>query len=127
MMSTSHPADYEKKDIPFSTVGWFLLSIAIGAVLVYIASAFMIHLYRPSLIHPGESPALTDLARQPPEPRLEVNPAADLEALRKAEDDLLNHYGWVDRSAGVAHIPIDEAMDLALERGYPTRKQGGQK
>ena len=27
---------------------------------------------------------------------------------------VLNGYGWVDRDAGVAHIPIDRAMDLVL-------------
>lgn len=27
----------------------------------------------------------------------------------------LRSYGWVDRAAGVAHIPIDEAMDLVAK------------
>jgi hypothetical protein len=34
----------------------------------------------------------------------------------------LNGYGWVDRDAGVVHIPIDEAMRLMVERGVPARE-----
>ncbi len=29
----------------------------------------------------------------------------------------LDGYGWVDRKAGIVHIPIDRAIDLELERG----------
>jgi hypothetical protein len=29
----------------------------------------------------------------------------------------LNGFGWVDRDAGVVHIPIEEAMDLMLSDG----------
>ncbi len=29
----------------------------------------------------------------------------------------LDGYGWVDRKAGVVHIPIDRAMDLELQTG----------
>jgi hypothetical protein len=39
--------------------------------------------------------------------------------LRTAEDTDLNSYGWVDRTAGIARIPIDRAMQLLLERGLP--------
>ncbi len=27
----------------------------------------------------------------------------------------INHYGWVDKSAGVAHIPVDRAIELTLK------------
>ncbi|HEX5081478.1 MAG TPA: hypothetical protein VFY40_05500, partial [Blastocatellia bacterium] len=28
-----------------------------------------------------------------------------------------NSYGWVDKSAGIAHIPIDRAKDLIADKG----------
>jgi hypothetical protein len=59
--------------------------------------------------------------RLPPEPRLQTNPREDLKVLRDDEDVMLNSYGWVDKNAGVVHIPIGEAMKLTLERGLPTR------
>ena len=59
--------------------------------------------------------------RLPPEPRLQTNPREDLRELRAAENEALTTYGWIDRSAGVVRIPIDEAMRLTVERGLPTR------
>jgi hypothetical protein len=53
----------------------------------------------------------------PPLPRLQAEPVQDLTQLRAQQDDALNAYGWVDRTNGVVHIPINRAMDLLLERG----------
>jgi hypothetical protein len=58
-----------------------------------------------------------------PAPRLQVDPAADLIELRAREDARLHTYGWVDKKAGVIHIPIERAMDLVLQRGFPVRDQ----
>jgi hypothetical protein len=35
---------------------------------------------------------------------------------RQAQLEKLDTYGWVDQSAGVVHIPIDEAMRIVSER-----------
>ena len=60
--------------------------------------------------------------RLPPAPRLQVTPRQDLRELRAREDQALNSYQWVDRSAGVVRIPIAEAMKLTVERGFPVRQ-----
>lgn len=52
----------------------------------------------------------------PPAPRLEIDPTASLTRLRAEEDARLASYGWVDRPAGIVHIPIDRAMRLLAER-----------
>jgi hypothetical protein len=31
----------------------------------------------------------------------------------------------VDKDGGIAHIPIDRAMDVMLQRGFPARTEGG--
>jgi len=59
--------------------------------------------------------------RVPPEPRLQTNPRADLRELRESEDKRLDSYGWVDRNAGIVHIPIEDAIKLTLQRGLPSR------
>jgi hypothetical protein len=53
-----------------------------------------------------------------PEPRLQSNPAADMEKFRAHEKKILSSYGWVNRTAGVVRIPIERAMDLVVERGF---------
>ncbi|HEY3784803.1 MAG TPA: SCO family protein [Steroidobacteraceae bacterium] len=47
-----------------------------------------------------------------PAPRLQPSPHADLVAHRAHERDLLEHYQWIDRDAGIARIPIERAMQL---------------
>jgi hypothetical protein len=36
-------------------------------------------------------------------------------ALRARQEEQLAHYGWVDRDAGIARIPIERALDLRAE------------
>lgn len=55
----------------------------------------------------------------PPEPRLQVSAPQDLEQYKTAQDEILNSYGWVDEKAGVVRIPIDRAMDVLLQKGFP--------
>ena len=54
-------------------------------------------------------------------PRRDFRPTQPIElAKMKAEDlGVLNGYGWVDRKAGIAHIPIDRAIDIVAEKGFP--------
>jgi hypothetical protein len=56
-----------------------------------------------------------------PSPLLQTDPAAELLRFRAHEDSLLNGYGWSDRKAGKARIPVERAMDLAIERGLTVR------
>ena len=58
---------------------------------------------------------------QTPYPRLQISPPLDLQEFRAREEIELNTYGWIDRTAGVVRIPIDRAMDLVLQRGFPVR------
>ena len=39
------------------------------------------------------------------------------------QEDQLNSYGWIDEKAGVAHIPIEHAMDLIVQRKIPVYPQ----
>jgi hypothetical protein len=57
----------------------------------------------------------------PPEPRLQVSAPKDLEQYKAAQDEILNSYGWVDQQAGIVRIPIDKAMDILVQKGFPIR------
>ena len=61
--------------------------------------------------------------RMPPEPRLQTNPKEDLRALQARDEALLKSYGWTDKDAGIARIPIEEAMRLTVQRGLPKREE----
>jgi hypothetical protein len=56
------------------------------------------------------------------EPVLQYDPVADLATYQAQQAELLNSYGWKDKADGVAHIPIDRAIDLISEQGLPVRE-----
>jgi hypothetical protein len=58
----------------------------------------------------------------PPAPRLQGNPGVELVEFKRRELDQLNHYGWINKDAGIARIPIDRAMDILARTGLPETK-----
>jgi hypothetical protein len=116
---------HEATDINFRVVVSFGVGLLVlGAVIYVVVWVFL------GLLDTRASRASAQLAfplaagqedRLPPEPRLQSNPRQDLRDLREAEDKRLDSYGWVDRNAGVVHIPIDDAIKLTLQRGLPSR------
>ncbi len=55
-----------------------------------------------------------------PEPRLQPSPPEDMAAFHASEMARLNGTGWVDRSRGIAHIPIAAAMRQVAREGIPS-------
>jgi hypothetical protein len=101
------------------TLGFLAVGAAIVFVLVY-------GIFRYLADHPLTAAPLNPMAetaRQqfPPEPRLEEHPAIDLKDLHTFEDQILTTYGWTDKNAGIVRVPIDRAMELSLQRGFPTK------
>ena len=54
-------------------------------------------------------------------PRLQNYPFYDIKAFRGEENRVLEHYGWVDKNAGVVRIPVERAIDVLAEKGLPYR------
>jgi hypothetical protein len=62
-------------------------------------------------------PLAAGQVKEPPTPHLQTQPFKDIFTLRASEQERLNGYGWVDKNAGAARIPVEEAMNLLLQRG----------
>ncbi len=59
----------------------------------------------------------------PPKPRLEAHPSANgARVVAEARQSLL-HYGWVDRDAGLARIPVERAMSILADSGWPSAQR----
>lgn len=63
----------------------------------------------------AERPAIEGQAFPPP--RLQTSPQSDLAKAESQWRARLQGYGWVDRTHGLIHIPIDEAMRVVADRG----------
>jgi len=123
----SRRAGHEETDVDVWAVGKF----AAALMLVGVAVIFLLFgLFRYLLSREGGPPAgrsqaaASEPAKAFPQPQLQEAPVLDLKAIRAAEDQVLNGYGWMDPEKGVVRIPIDRAMDLLAERGLPSRPAG---
>ncbi len=112
--------DVNVRGVRLFGAGLGVILVALG-LIVWGLYAYLRHV-EPAAV-PSEYPLAAERPLQPPEPRLQTNPRADLQALRAEEEALLDTYGWVDRAAGVVRIPIDRAMALTVERGLPAREE----
>lgn len=99
----------------------FAAAIAFSLCLVWGMFRFLAN--HAIVILPSNPLAETERQQFPPAPRIEEHPAIEMKELNKQEDGILSTYGWTDKKAGVVRIPIDRAMKLQLERGFPVRKQ----
>ena len=92
-----------------------IATIALGLLLVLcMIPLLLLALFPNTASDRPKAPHLT-----PPAPRLQTDPQADLRALRAREEGQLTSYGWVDRTQGIAHIPIEEAMRHVAKAGIP--------
>jgi hypothetical protein len=101
--------------------------LAIIAAIVLVISIGLFHVFvaRPAASVPNPMAAASEAL--PPLPHIEEHPANELQQLRVDEDRTLTTYGWVDKKAGRVRIPIDRAVELQLQRGFPVRNQEGKK
>lgn len=58
--------------------------------------------------------------RAVPGPALQTQPETTLAEFRRAEEAQLRGWGWVDRGAGVARVPVDHALEqIAADGALP--------
>jgi hypothetical protein len=110
----------EPHNISTKSVLMSLMALVICAFLLHLGLAGLNLLFNRHAEHAGKSVSINRPAPSPAGPTLQIAPRDDLAAFREREDRILNNYGWIDRKAGVVHIPISRAMELLLERGLPT-------
>lgn len=92
-------------------VGLWLGGTTIGALVV----GYFIYLGLAKWttgMDPAASP-LTEATRKvaPPAPNLQPSPEKELAAMRAVELERLTTWGWTDKAAGFAHMPIEAAID----------------
>lgn len=128
---------FEREDLGAKPVIGFIVSLVISGVLIYYVIWGVFHFLdaydrkhqqvRTPLIRVESNTrdVQTQLIQRFPEPRLEENERTELNGFRYGEEQELNSYGWVDKNAGIAHIPIEQAMQMVVQKGLPTTPQAG--
>lgn len=110
--ASERSVDYERSDASSKLIA----ALAAAVVLFLVLSPLVLRLVYPGALQ--RSVIVAPIA-EIPAPRLQPDPAQDLAALRRAEDERLSGYGWIDREQKTVHIPLLRAIDATLERGLP--------
>jgi hypothetical protein len=116
---------HEHSDINIRIV--LIAAVALATVVAVAAlamrGAFLLLEHQAAANDPQVSPLAIPSGQLPPEPRLEWNrdERGGLKKAREAEARTLENYGWIDQKTGVAHMPIEDAKTLLLQRGVPSR------
>ena len=118
---------FEAQDVKASPIVKFLLGLGITVVLSFLLSLGVYKGLKSYWTGSYEPPApMHPVGPQfPTEPMLQGMPGhlsdpqhdmrEKLEADTKANEEL----GWVDQQAGIAQIPVKDAMKLIVEKGLP--------
>ncbi|MDQ6788200.1 MAG: hypothetical protein M3033_15450 [Acidobacteriota bacterium] len=112
---------YEPKDVSGTWLGAIGVFIVITAIILpFLLWGFYGH-FEASYGHAAPIPEAKNLEQfsAPPAPDLEPNPVGNYREFRRAENEKLNNYGWVDKEKGIVHIPIEQAMKQLANKGLP--------
>jgi len=107
-MVETHPPSFEPAEFarPW-TVGAAIAGFLVFAIMVM---AILLAIYL--AVAPKPQPLETF-----PEPRLQPSPQADFKAFLNMQQRKLEQSGWIDKSAGIAAIPVEKAMKIIADRG----------
>ena len=119
MKTSSRPA-YELDAVNLRAIAVGVVGLGLLTVFSVLGPRWLLRRFA------AESPesrahALAAEGELPPAPRLQANVREDIDAHRRSEEHILTSYGWIDRDAQVVRIPIEQALELTLERGLPSR------
>jgi hypothetical protein len=117
-MAETEDLKYETQDFSPRAIRWFTAGLAVLTVIVFISMGWLLWALSSQRV-PGQA-IVTPQGPPPdvsPAPNLQVASSRDMEELRASEEAQLQSYGWVDRQAGIAAIPIKRAMELLADRG----------
>jgi len=112
---------HERKDADVIGLAMIVLLLLLIIVVCLMVCWGVLHFYKRS----RETQGLPEVRMERgmasfPAPQLIVHPGNEWKKTRNEEETELMTYGWVDRSVGIAHIPIARAMQLLVERGLPS-------
>jgi hypothetical protein len=122
---------FEQADVHPATIYWYLGALAVAVILSYVVCIFVLRITTKIAVdYDTPPPAIREQMGAsydalPPEPRLQgvpghtEDPQADLRNKIAADKAANETTAWVDQNAGVAQIPVSQAMKIIAEKGLP--------
>ena len=111
-------------NIGYKFASWLVVAMLISAGIVYGAFKLFERQKQAADMLAQKYPLAAGVHKDPPAPNLQNQPFKDIYQLRQSETEKLTSYAWIDKGGGVTRIPIDRAMEMMLQRGFPARTDG---
>jgi hypothetical protein len=122
---------FETRDVKARTIYVYLAVLAVAVILSYVVCVFVLRVTS-KLAAQSDTPlpaVRQDMDKNyltmPPEPRLQgvpghgTDPQYDLREKLREDTEANEKAGWIDQTAGVAQIPVQDAMKIIAEKGLP--------
>lgn len=114
---------YDRRDLDVPAIRKATIYTTVVCIVLYIIAVYIYNLFIDgSLAHVPKdvTPSRNAGLKDKPELQDNITTKVDIQRMRADEDKKLNYYGWVNESAGTAHIPINEAMNSVAKNGVST-------
>ena len=113
---------YETQDVGWKLPLWSFAGLIALALVVIVLRLFTVRGFSamPDFSEVPKPVATAEPRPIPDGPLLQALPPVDMAEYKASAMSHLNSYGWVDEAAGKTHIPIERAMEIALEQGFAT-------
>ncbi|MGH9401873.1 MAG: hypothetical protein ACRD2P_07180 [Terriglobia bacterium] len=111
---------HEPRDADVRKLMWFGVGLLALIIFGYVVTevTFSYYVGQRKVVQPT---ALFSKEQMPPAPLIQEHPGQELQGYLKEQNQILDSYGWVDRKAGTVRIPINQAMNMLLQKGLPVR------
>ena len=118
---------FEGTDVKSTPIFKFLTYLGITVIASFFLSLGIYKGLKSYWTNSYEAPAPMRQAgpHLPPEPMLQgmpghlTDPQLDMRSKVEADTKANNDLGWVDKNAGIAQIPVKDAMKMIVEKGLP--------
>lgn len=107
-------------DLNIRAIGIGAIAIGVGILFALVAAFFLLRARGPA----ANTPAASFRA---PAPLLQTAPQIERGAYFAEKEKLTGSYAWIDRQAGIARIPVDQAMRLMAARAAQAKPAGAAK
>ena len=122
---------FETRDVKARTIYAYLAVLAVAVILSYVVCVFVLRVTS-KIAAQSDTPLPAvrqdmgkDYLTMPPEPRLQgvpghgTDPQYDLREKLREDTEANEKAGWIDQTTGVAQIPVQDAMKIIVEKGFP--------
>jgi hypothetical protein len=135
---------HEQSDVNVGAILWWAVGLVLFAIVAHVGVYGHFVLLRNLERDPDLLPVTMvkeEGPKLPPAPRLQPFPEPDesgrvsplrsvppreMAEMRRDEQQHLSSYGWANEATKMVHVPIDRAIDLQLQKGFPLATPAGE-